>query len=922
MTQRNEQLRLGPRARDNRSATLSTHRAAEAGAGIPDYALDLLFGIRESAEYELALFQTMLEQTLEPYAHLPEVAQVLDLGSDLMATGVAGDRARASVRATEILIPGKRRRFAVYTQVGRIGFLMGLTSAGKANGIDDDLNLWVSTLAEYITNLRPEKLVVGPFSRAVRNQDFAGQLAAPLRRFGTQIFCAEAPAGFRLNEAAGDQIWTMLCTFAHQEWLGIVSRLLTGTMFALKNNCFPRNPKSLPLGYRIAADSQPKRPRVEPDPGAGELVRAMITMAASDMSLMEIAEELSALGVRTRAGRLNEDGQQPLLRDVADPEAAVMRLLGHLPTYLTGLYLFTHANPLPGRTTFHGLPVYRDRPGDDGEFRIELNFGLPDSGWHDPRIIEAAIERRLVSETRGSARTSSGERKPLAGIARWSDDEFEYTLDASDPAYALRRRVLADTVDPTGRPIGWTKTCGERIASVPSQDLHGAVSRALKELARQTSGTNAPCLHEDEIADEERLISEAAEHEKTAKALRALAAQSDTDAEQLAYKEDAREHHDQAMAIYGRVSASRERLRLAHASRVAADLERLEVVAELLDRHPAKAPVAVNLAIQQVIQQLRLHPDSDTPTVTVDVWATVATDHGPIVLGPASQTVRNTRQKRRERAGAPMSAPARAAKARLVIDPSTRELYAPGMSSRNVRRVTMPMALEILPTKAAASAILDCPLDDVRAAVLGPETGCAEIPDHLDPQFVTELRATYYDPGFARSNRSWATRDPSRQRSLLTWMSRYAADEDGVDWEDLRSVIDIDEPRLYSMLEADPARYPAVRVGTAALLERTMPWPARRPMPRGTKRVRLPLCPHCGERALLQALRVPELPDGVLCVRCRRAPSSPHPYPDGYLLPWVGPQQGTRTTRSSADPRDLVGSYLKEFVVPPRFRAS
>jgi hypothetical protein len=882
----------------------------------------MLFGIRESAEYELALFQTMLEQTLEPHVHLPEVAQVLALGADLMATGVAGDRARASVRAKEILVPGKRRRFAVFVQIGRIGFLMGLTSAGKANGIDDDLNLWVSTLAEHVTNLRPEKLIVGPFSRAVRNQDFAGRLATPLRRFGTQVYCAEYPSGFRLNEAAGDQIWTMLCTFAHQEWLGIVSRLLTGTLFVLKNNCFPRNPMSLPLGYRIAADSLPKRPRVEPDPEARELVRAMITMAASDMSLLEIADELSSLGVRTRAGRLNEEGVQPLLRDVADPESAVMRLLGHLPTYLSGLYLFTHANPLPGRTVFHGVPVHRDHPGDDGEFRVELDFGLPELGWHDPGVIQAAIRRRLLSETRGGARTRSGERKPLAGITRWSDDEYEYTLDSSDPAYALRRRALVDTVDALGRAIGWTKTCGERIASVPSRDLHGAVARALRQLARQTSHTNAPCLHDDEVIDEEHLMEEAAEHERTAKSLRSLAAQSTTEAEQLAYQEDAREHHGAATAIYGRVSARRERLRLAHASSVAADLGRLEAVAELLERHPGKAPVAVNLAVQQVIQQLRLSPNRDSPTVTVDVWATVATDHGPIVLGPARQVVRNTGQKRRTHADAPMSVASRKTKAHLAISPSTRELYAPGTSSRSIRRLTLPMACEVLPTKEAASAILDCPLDDVRAAVLGPETGCAEVPDHLDPDFVTDLRATYYDPGFARSNRSWASRDASPQRSLLVWMSRYAADEDGVEWELLRSSVSIDEPRLYSMLDTDPKRYPAIRLGSAALLEPTTPWPRRQRMPRGSKRVRLPQCPHCGQRSLLQALRVAELPDGVLCTNCRRAPSSPFPYPEGYLLPWVGPQQGTRRTGVTGETRSPVGTHQKDFYVPPRLRAS
>jgi hypothetical protein len=215
---------------------------------------------------------------------------------------------------------------------------------------------------------------------------------------------------------------------------------------------------------------------------------------------------------------------------------------------------------------------------------------------------------------------------------------------------------------------------------------------------------------------------------------------------------------------------------------------------------------------------------------------------------------------------------------------------------------------------------LDCPIPAVRAVVLASNVPGLQPSHDLDPDLVTELNAIYHDTDFPSRSKSWASRDLTPQRVLLGWMHRYANAEHGVRLDELKAITGIDEPRLYSMLAQDPSSYSSTRAGDHVLLEPTRPWPKRQPLAEG-RRVRLPKCPHCDLPTLLQPLRVPELPDGVLCTTCRRAPSTRFVYPPEYLQPWVGPLQGNRTTRTN-DSRDPVGTLRKDFRIPPRTRAA
>ena len=204
----------------------------------------------------------------------------------------------------------------------------------------------------------------------------------------------------------------------------------------------------------------------------------------------------------------------------------------------------------------------------------------------------------------------------------------------------------------------------------------------------------------------------------------------------------------------------------------------------------------------------------------------------------------------------------------------------------------------------------------MRQAVLAEPLGMPP-PTDLDADFADELRSIYHSPGFDWPE-GWARGDKTRARIALAWMARHADPESGVPVRELLERTGLTDIDLYWMLSDDPLKYAKDRAGTQALLERTLPWPARQPMPADARRVRLRSCPHC-RAALVHVLRVPELPDGTVCAACRHAPSTRFAYHPDYLQPWIGPMLGRRKSLTPVEAgRIPVGSRLHSFQVPPR----
>lgn len=908
---------LGPRARDNKRRRALDH--VHAASVLPsEHTIRYLFVARESSEYDYGLLVTMIEQVVCPFAYIPAVQQVLAESDWLLRPGPGGDLARSRVRARPMYAQGSTRLQAVLVVLDDAAFLLGLVSAGSTT--EKATNEWVTTVADTVRQLRPQILVTGPFSRLVRNQDVAGPLAGALRVTATEVKCAEWSEGFVLGNRGGDQVWSMLVNFAHQEWLATNVRLLTGTLFDLKNNRLPRSASVLPLGYIKVPSLVSKKLTPAVDESLVPLVRELIGWAASNMPLMEIAERLGQAGVRTRAGKLRADGQLPLIHESVRPEESVSRLLGHLPTYLHGDYIYHHGNPIPGLKELHGLPVYRDNADEKGEFRVTVKLGVPQGGWHEPEVIQAAIERRLTSDGRTSPTTRSSDRMPLSGALRFVDRGFLYRLTTHDEHYDLRSRPWTDDdeADPEAATIGQRE--GDVQAHLRTRELHAAVAAALREVC-STQPTDIRCLdHLEERPDEEEMGRRADEGESKAAALWEMAAGTTDPAEREALKRQASAAFQTASELRQQVHAARDYLLLRQARHLPASVDQVLSLAELLERHPAQAPVEVNLAVRKIMRELRIAGEPGTPWAEFQFSVDIQTSRGPIRLGPIKGQCRNWALARRARSTDPVPARRELNIVQRLLSANMEQLaQADGHPNPYAAHDYAKESLtELIPHPIARARLVDCPIQAARASILaGVVPDLVELPVNLDERYVQEMQAVYLDPAFPAQSAAWASKDATKSRQVLGWVARYSEGENGVRLDELRRELDLSAPDSGKLLTSEG--YSGKLYGRRSLLEKVIYWKPRTQLDPELKRVRIPACPHCGHRSLLAVLVVPELPDGVLCTNCLRAPSTPFAFPPEYLLPWVGPYGHGH--RGFAPRKGVkIGTHLAPFHIPPRLR--
>lgn len=908
----------GPRARARakRSAQGRTQDSARP-TGLRQHNIRLLFVARESSEYEYELLKTMLEQILSPYKEMSAVKSVLEQADLIMRPGPDGDRARRRLQARKILSPGTRKIQAVLIVIGDVAFLIGLVSAGSTT--EQMTNHWVDTVKDVVASLRPETLVTGPFSRLVRNQYVAGPLAMTLSSTHTKVQCAEWPGGVVLGDRTGDQVWSMLVSFAHQEWLATNMRLLTGTLFDLKNNRLPRAECILPLGYHMVTTGIGKKRSVQPNLKQRRLVRDFITWGASDMPSDEIIRRLGQRGVRVRSGKRKDDGQRPLIHEAKNPESALTHLYAHLPTYLDGRYVYAHGNPIPDLQELHGLTVIREHEKDKGVFEVVLDFGIPPGGWHDREVIQAAIARRVEGDGRSKATTRGTDRLPLTGLLRTVEDGTFSRLGARDAHYDLRCRPWTDVDEADAGKATLGAREGTVLAHMRARDFHHAVAGALRRIVdRQLTDVVCP-EHVDQV-DEAAQSAEAERLQATAEGLWETAAIAKDKLEKETLNARASLHFQAAQSIRENQARRAELMTLRDATVLPASTAQVFALAELLERFPGIAPVAVNLAARKVIGDLRVQAVPGTRVATFQIWVDVHTAAGPLRLGPIEGECPNFARARRALPDDPV--PPRHVSTvveRLLSDDPAAAASAEGRPNPITAHEYARDGLEgLLPTSAATSRLVDCPIRAARAAILAGVLPEVAVPDELDSGYVLEMQSVYLDPKFGLKGRAWVSKDATKARQALAWVARNGEGERGVRVDRLCAAVELDPVSFGRMLATKG--YDGKRFGTRALLEPTQMWPAYQTMDPDLKCVRVPACPHCGKRTLLQVLSVPELPDGVLCTECLRAPSTRFVYPAEYLQPWVGPHKREGARPAAAG--DKVGSHLRTFVVPPRARAA
>lgn len=925
-------------SKGRRRAKAMTSPSATVEAPAIEHRTKYAFLVRESPEYDYLLLQAMLEKTLEPYAHLPAVRRAIELGCTPLLDNAEGRRVREELGAEVLYFSDRRKRFGVRFVIDGIPFQYGMLSGAKSN-INRD-NDWVQAVVALVETYRPEALVAGPIGRFARRAKLFAELAECLAAHRTKAYCHEVPVGIDLSDIGGKAQWDALAKYAEFDYIASNTRMLTGVVWRLKKNQYPR--ASLPPGYEKPYGKGPDAHVVLPtaDADIRRVVRRFIEMAADDYTELEIARELAAMGLATRNPYLLKHLGPVPVDEVQDPARLVRTLFSHLPTYLDGAYHFSHEMTVPDHDTFLGLPVRREDPYDHGFIEVFLDFGTPEGGWHDEQVIRRAIERRLTdpppSETTG--RHDKEVVKPLAGLVRYESEGHEYVLMSNETAqYELRRRPIPERgrASTTARPPTFHSGDGELVGRFDSLTLHRAVADMLRSLATGISAVE-PCPDAPVVAvDEAALEAAIAEEQRLADGAARAAA--------LAESEEARAEY---VALQTSALAEKSRLRReldaarrpARRSTALMDARRLAALITVLDVADGPQSVRLKKELRTVVSSLRFADvEPAKPTANLVGTFTIVADDGPLSVGPVERVVRNRAR------GGPAGTDTRKEGTRkrnlalaldLWLERATPEERQHIWESEkfNARSYVRRMETVLAPIVGAhvTSALIDCPIIEVRRAAIRPYLS-HDLDDGLDTRLRHEVESVYRTNGFTWS-KGWCPGGMTRERQVLAFIDRYAQDPDeGIPLSEVVRAFNFDEGVIHRMAHEGPFAYGRREPSPA-------PWYARlekhrvRTTGRSRTHVRVRRCLHCGRRTLTQPLRAPEVAGYLLCanVTCRKSLLLDVPYPSAFFEPWDGPQNiARRTVDAGQTPvlkdwmsdggRAVIGAMTVPVVVPSRY---
>ncbi|MGR6966995.1 hypothetical protein ACU610_21275 [Geodermatophilus sp. URMC 61] len=869
-----------------------------------------VFVARESDLYGHMLLSKMVEQTLDPFMHIPAVQAAAALGVTPLLRTPEGDRVREELNA-RLLYPSDgsgRRFFGVRFEIDGYAFQYGLTTGAGATLQGD--NDWVESLVELLEDYRPAKLIAGPAARLARIEPLFVRLEAPLKAARTAVVTAETPeGGLDLRTQAGLDNWRTLARAAQADYHASVLRMFTGVVYEIKNNRYPRSPIALYPGYLKRGGKKDDRNDVllDDSPETKAFVRRFIELAASDATDDEIVADLTPLGLRSRHPQLVAEGRNAP-EHVDDPRRMLRSLYPALRTYRDGTYLFQHEMPLPDYDKIHGFDVFRTNPHDPGFIQKVLQFPLPDGGWHDSALIEEAIRLRDPDPDPNATVAAPLTRdtvKPLAGLFRWTDAGHEYCLLANDAeSYELRRRPAPGATKASGGRRRFDPNDGELVGRFDAGRLHLAVAQLLRRLGEGVPAA-LPCpaapLPSDRLLTDLRQQRDDAQRQADAARQEVLRASNEDEKEE--YRELGKEQQQEVRRLNAEIA--REEAKRRPVPRTTHDGTRIAALVKILEDLPGAADTAVARALRGLVRGARILDAGPTrPLARVEMTLAIRTDTGSLNVGPISEPVKN-----RAVGGMPGTDPRRQGFARrnvnlleaLLLEGATederKELWeTEGFTARSYTR-RMFAALEPVVGGQVASALIHCPIIDSRRAALEPYLRHGiPLGDGFAPELAEELPRIYVPTGFSWTN-GWCPGGMARERQVLALIDRYATvPDDGLATAEVKQGLAIDDTALYRMAHEGNRPY-----GRPNAKPSPAPWYARveiLPGPGGPRslgsRVRIRRCPHCGERKLLQPLRVPEVAGYLLCVNCRRSLRSAVRYPDEFFLPWDGPQSLTR----------------------------
>ena len=911
--------------------------------------------VRESNEYDLMAFGTMIRQVLEPLVgRVLGADEVLELcGEDALVMRLTPQGESLRERWGARVLSQGAKPYGYVFEVSGTQFFFAMTSA-FSEAAEDLTNAFTEDLIDAVRICRPRHLYTGPSTRLVRRKDLGERLGRELGLLEITVHTKEAPEGIDPGRNPGSMSWTLLCMQAESDLRTTVTRLLTGRIFAMKKNYWLAGPGSLPLGFRLESDSANRL--VVGDAQEVLLARRMLALAATAgdqlgrslqpgearVDAAAIVLALSAQGATKRSHRKFGKQGAPIagepLQSSTEPKQAVLSMLKVLAAYSdSGVLVRRQELPMAGlnKHDVHGMTIFKPTTTDEsanyrakGSLLFQWTFPKPkntqgdDEPWANAEQLDQAGRYLAHLVTARTDEVSVLTRRPFCGLFKAEHEGSFYHFTFNSSGYQWRK----------GAQPGYYKRTTAAVGKFDHQLLTRlfveALLRKLEDEGidpRQVTLGRRSTRRRPAGDPQEVLHTERGNVQRAFEAAQLSAREAKTDRSRASHQDAADVAAQRLDELDALIADSVEK---AEATPQELQPDTLEVgsLAVLLSVLLDTAKDACDPIVAQRLGQIVFGGtitgcwDDTAPWATFSCKVRVATDRGvtrnielSFEMGNTSQgTDREATARRLDRVLELRMTSA------ITIDELAARLGAtsPFVVGRNLqaalREKLVGKGLPAVAAAQAAVALLDCPIDSTRNAIWQMLTD-QELPktvENLDAEQTTRhleaLKSEYLHPLFSWQTAAWSTGGERQRRQIVRWVALHAAKSGAanqVQLKDLFAVLNHTSGtgvgHSHILREDGPTGD-----GVARLLISAMP--PRASIPRGTRQpgrttanafVRLRVCPWCEHSAGLEPLPVPEGgSDPVFCPACRRQPSDPsRTFPASYLRPYEGPFGRSRT---------------------------
>ena len=830
--------------------------------------------------------------------------------------------------------------FLIPSPDGKTLFAFVLNSAATANVIsldgrpENDRNAFTELLCLLVNEQRPAQLLTPLLTRLIRDMRWAGQVASALRRAGTRLIVNGVEQ--KLKKQNDEFVFSVLSGFATKERRDINERL-GGIEGGIRHDGqWYGGEQMLPFTWRFAGEERvdpltgeyrrvvPDKHLLECAPRAVDRLRILVDAALEQAnSLADIATVLGKAGVTSRAPKYHN--QMVTLDRLRQPASAARSLLQieWINAWRHGTY---DVVTVVKEDALDVLPTDAEVTcGADGRYYLESSVSMPApvGGWG---ITDEEWDRLLLLRLRdtpqGIARRSPKDLlRPLCSLVQYEDGARQWRLATfhSGDSYEVLSRPLSAAFN-DGNPVGWDHTTAAHVrhAMLPTSLTHAALGSAIREALERIEAGDVSVLLRSPSQQSVDPVAVAEAEERRQRAGKALAAKQrvlelNVDPDLSDMFEDEVRAAERALR---EATIHLERLRRAErpaegaASGVIHAAMTVEVVAAGLLRGDARLHPAFNQALFALFRgSARLRSAQHGSSWTFEATLHLPMRDGREALVPITTAPIRGNANRNRRATSERTRTAPASE-QTSTDTLARLFFLEGMaldaiarargladdsggSNSWVYKAIAAWLVEHQVPRAAASAALDIPILATRSALyrgltIGPG----------DDAFAQHVHRTYTTPG--QVGQLWGDAAWQDSRAVFDVLRTLPHGRGLV--PSVAAAANLDDARVGEFItEGRPTRRKGAEGSRRPALFHTEPASA---IAVAQRLIVLLACTHChddGESAWLVPTLCAEVPDGMLCERCRRQPGDAAvTFPEAYLLRW-GSRRDTFATTTGRD---------------------